>query len=467
MHPSAEFACCPCGRPHPPDGRPRCLSLVHQPDGPITLHFVKDGFESVKVTRTVHDSGPLRIVLTPTGIVMGQVIDAATGTPIQDFKIRLQGSHDGSEKSYPVWSDWTGKGYHFSSDDGRWRSSSDLQLPIGRKIRVKVSAAGYAPTVILATIEDPSEPASHVAQLQRGRRVEGRVVDGVTGEPLAGLKIGHQSPGHEDADLRYVFRQQSPFAEYHTRTDASGDFAFDDVLPGRTVFQVWHHGPRTSPFTSTHTIPEQGAVPDILIRIGDDRSITGVVLDHDGKPSPGKDVALIALETNGAAESDVTRTRTDGSGRFAFNGLEEGVYMLGRELVLSEPIDENQPPGEARIAEGLIVAFKDAPTLDVTLRPSGSTTLIGTLVVTDDMPSEIRVSLISLPASRPTRMPFTAPIYTTVAKNGAFRVEGLPPGTLRLEFRWMAGGENRYYRDESIDLPAEPEVHRTIRLEER
>ena len=166
--------------------------------------------------------------------------------------------------------------------------TSEWQAPVLRGVEVKVGQTTALPCA-----------------LQSAPTVTGRVVDKVTGQPVAGVSVytaGEISYGHAEGVV----------------SDAEGNYRFR-ALPGKVSVTVGGGAPdyvRESPSPQEVLVTAQGGtVPDIAIRPG--KTLTGVVVDAEGKPVAG---AEVFCRDNGPSESPAART--DEQGRFAIRGLD-------------------------------------------------------------------------------------------------------------------------------------------------
>ena len=117
--------------------------------------------------------------------------------------------------------------------------------------------------------------------------VAGRVVDGVTGQPLAGAQV--MLTGMPSTFPESVGQVKSSSGAF---TDTDGRFEVRRVDPGRYDLQVFKTGyepqgfPQRSPksLRGTLSLPPGAALRDLVIRMAPNAKISGRVIEEDGKP---------------------------------------------------------------------------------------------------------------------------------------------------------------------------------------
>lgn len=112
-------------------------------------------------------------------------------------------------------------------------------------------------------------------------------------------------------------------------TTATGDFRFDGVPPGSYTLSAQLSPYIANPPALSIDVPDVGCVerfPVLEARAG----LSGSLVNEAGKPA--QKMAVELLRRNGAGEWQTTAqswTRTDDAGRFTFEGLPDGEYLLG------------------------------------------------------------------------------------------------------------------------------------------
>jgi RNA polymerase sigma factor (sigma-70 family) len=424
------------------------FSLEHIPGQAVELSFYRPGWERVGVELAPGDVPDLRVVMNPSGKVAGRVIDAATGRPVEAFRIRLTYVvEEAGASRISLWSTWTRDGHGFSNPEGFWETS-DMELPIGRDVAAQASAEGYAPSdFVRAAIGADPDPDDLVIALTRGLRLTGRVVEAGTGEPVAGARVSLEPDPTRNMELIGP-SFPDPWTGRFTRTDSAGEFAFEHIAPQSVRLDITHEDYPQGCRSGPHEISEHGPEPNLLIELGGVGGIRGVVLDGSGAPRSGLELTLIGVEVSGVAGAFPRTQTTDGGGRFSFTGLPKGYYRIGEAIELLQ--------GDPGIGRGLAVFLRDDSTVEVVLGEAGGAALQGTLVLPSVPPPTVELTLLRLPGQPEPGAPLTTSFFTVLASGGSFEVGGLPAGTYRMESRWFEDGEQ--FRGEALQFELEAGV---------
>ncbi len=135
-------------------GRATTLAAATLPDGSFVIPGAPRGTLEIRASRVGfvpttlshdHDGEELELTLEPAVTLTGQVIDAATGHPVEVFVVRLAPPKD---ESLGPWfqgidGSWLFEGRSFSAVDGRWTSDGKDPIRAGAWTLVEVEAAGY------------------------------------------------------------------------------------------------------------------------------------------------------------------------------------------------------------------------------------------------------------------------------------------------------------------------------------
>lgn len=244
-------------------------------------------------------SGPLRLVLERGVSLSGTVLDAS-GRPAAGALVR------------------SGAIAAAADADGRYRLDG---VTPGLE-RVEASAPGGLVARRGGVRVAAGTPATADLQLQPGAAIGGTVVDALTRRPIAGARIAvAESPGSG------VTASSEPAAS--ARTDARGKFSAAGLLPGDYEVSAARSGylPATLPRVAA-TARSAGAAAVALVPAA---SISGRVVDAQGKPIVGASVALEAPRAGRGrfggggpafrAPRGETSTRTGPEGTFRLDGL--------------------------------------------------------------------------------------------------------------------------------------------------
>ncbi len=286
-------------------------------------------------------------VLRPAREIAGLVVDEA-GAPVTDADVWLQWS------SVSTILPDTGRGSRMlirTGPDGAFAARrvavplidffgfrADSGFP---SLYLRAEAAGYLPVPTTAFDRLPLGPAGVEVQLRRGSRVTGRVVDGVTGSPLAGAEVGllkgFAARGRRAIlrDLTSLDPNDGRFAGLRTaRTDASGVFGIS-ALPGR--YDLIVRAPDRAFFARPDTVVGTLDVDFGTVVLTAGRELVGEVVDRDRRPVAG--ARILAAATIDPHDDDIPMTeaaagtgaavevRTDTGGRFRLGGLTEDTRV--------------------------------------------------------------------------------------------------------------------------------------------
>jgi protocatechuate 3,4-dioxygenase beta subunit len=349
------------------------------------------------------------VLLSRAASLRARVLDAG-GAPVACGGVRL----------------WT-EGYHLvESDHGEihlpsvsqreWIQDADASglcalegLPPDVPFHVEVLRARRAVKKDLPSLSLHAGEVREVEwRLGSGCRLEGTVVD-QAGEAVREQKLWLQRADRDAPKVFELFHSGEVVVE--TQTDSEGRFAFADVSPGS-----WWLGPAAermdrdapdpeavAPMAEVVEIPEGLLRREILLRVHRGLYIRGQVLDPAGAPSP--DTYVMGYTEAGAWGLSA---RSGSDGEFAVGPLVPGRYWLnarGWTHANSEPIEANA--GD----DGVILRLRAGGGLSGTIR-DGATGA--------GCAGQLTVASCDSPEGWQMR---------EAEKDGAFRFDGLTPGT--------------------------------------
>jgi hypothetical protein len=314
--------------------------------------------------------------------------------------------------------------------------------------------------------------------------LQGQVVDGVTGRPLAGVEIGLDGidwepaaePATPDAQGRFVFHglAAGQYILFASRPDF-GRIFFDEV-PDSGVTQT------------VHIKPEQ-TVKTVLFRVMSRSAVSGTVRDEFSDPVEYSNVILYrAAWIDGRVRLQPgERSTTDDRGRYRISNVPPGGYF-----VCASPGGTNNGGGNVAPSAGPVdFASRAEPRFYIqTCLPNASGSPFTPLQLSAGRQTEINLTLRSASASslrgRLLNLPpgvstgirlvpedafhDAQPLFSGTAAEGKFMFRGVLPGRYRLEadFNWQPpnsplthlvarvpveiGGTNL----EGVDVPLEP-----------
>ncbi|HEX5759169.1 MAG TPA: carboxypeptidase-like regulatory domain-containing protein, partial [Thermoanaerobaculia bacterium] len=237
--------------------------------------------------------------------------------------------------------------------------------------------------------------------LQPAVRIGGRVVDPAR-EPIAGARV------ILSADRRRGGAMSMRTAGRAT-SDDEGRFLFEEVEPGTLRVMASAEGRQPAELAGVQALPGRD-VADLELMLAPGASVSGRVLDAEGRPAAG--VTVQPVEDVRPGTSQVYRgTTADGDGWYVLDGLATGPRSIAAE-------DE-----QGQRAVGELDVRPGDNRLD--LRLAGGSEVAGRVVDADGTPVP-GAAVELLPAGREwTRL------QATTGADGAFRFEGIEPGEYR------------------------------------
>jgi hypothetical protein len=247
----------------------------------------------------------------------------------------------------------------------------------------------------ICTRTRPAARASEDIEFLRAqaRQPSGVTVSGKVGRPLAVWDEDNEALKLDPLEGVRVTVSGRGWAR-EARTDAQGRYKLAGLPPGPQEVEV--HLPdeliAERPKRSFHVADRGCASADFLVL--DNGRLKGRVLDAEGRPVP--DVTLTLLEAEGKKpESQYGRgAKADAGGRFKYEGLPAGRYLLGVRIVPQAAADDPAAafprtyyPGVAGAAEAEVLEVKTGEELtlgDLLLPPRLAEGVVRGRVVWDD-----------------------------------------------------------------------------------
>jgi protocatechuate 3,4-dioxygenase beta subunit len=333
------------------------------------------------------------------GVLRGRVIDHQTGKPVSAFKVMLR------YRPEPI---------EVESETGEFAIMENVRR--GAALEVRIFAPPYVPCVARLTATALNDRERPTIELEPGRPLWGRFVDGETGLPIEGVRVLAGTYGEK----RYKYVEWSSFDSY-----ADGHHSLVDVQ--RDV----------SDAEGRFAIAE-GAAPNVLVVVADGYE-RRVVMPGDRPASRGDGTTEFRLEPEArfvgsvalspAARKDVTvqvyqdgiggiehmhpHVKLDEEGRFESGGLGPGAYRL---VLYDHEAGFGFPRWSCRMQIG-----------------AGETKE----VVLGKMPGEFSLAGSTAPFTRIGMSPGFETEYgsfgVTADADGRYRFEGLLPGKYRVD----------------------------------
>lgn len=187
----------------------------------LWLQIGKRGYTTLDVTdhRAVlprRDEGPLAIVLRPAGVISGRVTSA--GAAVTRFSLFAWTS----DRTFEL-------GLDLEDKEGRFRIEN---APRGQGVHLFAYSVELPQSETVVVVPGAEETEIELA-LPRPRRARGRVVDSLTGTPIASATLTHATSG--------LTGLATPRGK-SMRVEADGSFELDGFFPGRGGFSVRAEG---------------------------------------------------------------------------------------------------------------------------------------------------------------------------------------------------------------------------------
>ena len=272
-----------------------------------------------RLTRPVDrvDRRDVELVLEPTGLIRGVVLDAA-GRPLPAFRVRLSHARveEGEESARPT-SEWTGNGVLFQHPDGEWDTGSMSLVP-GRLIDVEIDAPGFAKVRVERHVIEAGHAATPLVVRVGGLSVvRGTVVIEGHG-PAVGARV-------RLFEARLELLPSKDAAQLDDGvTDEQGRFRLS-APSGRARLSVTLADGEVlldGPFD----VPAVGEVVR-LIAVGRG-AIAGRVVDRDGSTLAAATLTATRRPDGERAKRLEATSAIDGS--FRFDDLRAGTWMVSR-----------------------------------------------------------------------------------------------------------------------------------------
>lgn len=415
---------------------PMRSSSVLDPTGTFVLDRILPGSYALEVLAENHarhvvadvevKSGEITrgviVMLTPESVIGGQVLDRATGLPVQGARIATRSGFDRLRPD-PLQQEST-----FLTDD---LGSFELKGLESKRYILTADADGYAPAT-----SDPIQLGEHqrideiLIYLGRGGTIRGSVRD-----------------QYDRASARcLIFGQRAgSFTPIMTQTDAAGDYMLTGLVPGSYTLtklnELTNSGESLSSsmldgMTSKSARVEDGEV--VVVDFRDEQASGGTTVEgevsEDGEPLVGAIVSFTPADQQDGSKGPGMRLVTaNTTGRYSIQGIAPGPWSVtvqagsslsdstrqSFDIVVPDlPVYRKDLEVAATGISGLIVA-------DESNRP-----LPGARVSVDAVDEQITVDIFNRAADARR----VAEVFAD--ETGRYRVRGLENG----EYRVIAGG---------------------------
>lgn len=188
------------------------------------------------------------------------------------------------------------------------------------------------------------------ARLGGAGRITGRVVNVVTGQPLAGIDVSISSTEQRDLVTE-------------TTSGPDGGFGFDNVVKGKYSLLAQGRGfseqayQQHAPYSTAVAVGPGLVSEDLVFELVPDGSISGFVLDDENEAVRSGDVLLFSRDGATGKTELTARGTLEGQGHYHFGHLLPGTYLVA---VSAQPWFATDPAG-ARISPQLTLDGETTP----------------------------------------------------------------------------------------------------------
>jgi len=387
-------------------------------NGKYSIDGVKEGTYQLRANHSEYSSmqfhaeaGDRRadFVMERRGGIEGRVLDAISGTPLEQFEIMARKGGMNMMENNP----------HLLRElrtvhdpDGVFELDS---VEAGQNI-VVARAEGFAMTTLPVEVA-PEESTNIELRLLPGARIEGVVVD-TKGNPVLGARLFEESLPREWA------RDQAAQA----LTDSDGQFVMDSVSPETTVIFADH--PEYAAGSAPVSLRANGSA-SVEIQLPFGATVEGVVR-VGGTPRSG-----VAVNVHGVTNRSDHQAETTGEdGRYEIAGMQAGDVRVTAWLESRPGARHMERMAELQDGFSTVVDFDFAP---------GDATIEGRLTYEGGPVDRGHVEIL---AGDPQSGMET--FRAQVEGNGYYRIDGVPAGPLSVRAAAMKGGQRYGERNEIV-----------------
>lgn len=277
------------------------------------------GWNEGREPRVETDTMDVRLELAQQGGVEGRVL-GPDGSPLSAFAIGLRMVNP--HTSVPGRAMRTAKVK--GSTDGTFRVPG---LVDGTYV-VEAKAEGFAPTLSERFEVTLGQFTSGIEiRMNYGGSITGRVVDGATGEPVAGARVTTYDNTRTQAQLEGLLGLLVPrtTTERTARTDEDGVFLLELLSPDVYQIEVEHRDYYALVEKDVRVLASPTPTEVGELRMSPGAIVTGTVYDASGAPLAGGKVTVTG---NSESPGLSYEGRTDSNGRFRIENILPGTYQL-------------------------------------------------------------------------------------------------------------------------------------------
>ncbi len=288
--------------------------------GSYVLQVDAKGYRTQRANRVATGDMTIKIELVSKLTVSGKVVEG--GTPVTAFTAQaLRTSANPTPGAPQIFENTDVKEFFASQPDGRF----ELQGFDPGTYAVRISAEGFAPTIsdTFTVLADQAPPPLTI-RLQRGGKIEGRVVDSA-GAPVAGAKVSSHDSAFSNSQADKIFGDllAPAVTERTAMSNVEGYFTLDQLTAGSYLLEITHARYSTAMVTDLQ-LGDGQTLKAGNISLSAGGSVSGTVRDASGQPVVRGIVQLIHTTT----PSYTYDARTDSEGRYVLQHVKPGAYRL-------------------------------------------------------------------------------------------------------------------------------------------
>jgi len=371
------------------------------PDGSFTLRGLSPGSVRVmlrKEEEMVSDQRSLTapakdvVIELPAGTtVSGRIVDKSTHKPVTQFQVGVSTSRSGGGMMMlapPMMRSMT-------SDDG---SFSIDNVPVGA-INFVATAPGYSTSRLNLNAEEGKPIRGLEVELDTGVKLVGKVT-APDGTPLSDASVNIGFMGGPGMNINRM-------TDKRTVTSSSGEYEIEALEPGEETVSISH----SKYLPERKTVELKGRETRLDVQLSAGNRVSGMVVTESGAAVPEADVE--AMTAGGASR----RGKTDASGRFEFDSLSPARYQFNASKI--------------GYADGVVRDFDVAAgaPVRIVMKSGGIITGFVRGLPESELPST------TVEARGPD-----GNAVATVDSTGAFKLEGVPAGTVTVRATMMGRG---------------------------
>jgi protocatechuate 3,4-dioxygenase beta subunit len=313
---------------------------------------------------------------------------------------------------------------------------------------------------------------------QKPCRLEGRVSNALTGEPLRKAMVTLRGGGQDRA-----------FATY---TNDGGQFVLDGVPPGRYNLSAQRNGYLNGSYGAKR--PGQSGTPlqlasgqqagELEIKLAPQGIVTGRILDEDGEPLQGVQVNLLKMETSRGRRNwqPANGSATNDTGEYRITSVAPGRYLVmannrmvrnmvgARITFVGKGSDDVYPqmyhPNATTVASAVPIEIgpgSEMRGVDFRLRKVRGYAVRGRVEMPTPGEPARRADVLLMPENEPGTQgaAFNAP----ARPDGSFELRAIPPGQYSVA-AYVTDGKRNLSGRTRITLGEEALENVTVRVEE-